>query len=426
MKKTKKLVVTVCMLLMSAVLLISASYAWVAMNTIAKLDGINVEAYSDSLFLEISTDAAGTYSTSVTLSGDEQVLRLSKHQFIGTTYELALTEVDTDTYYTGAAVNYYTPSVGMSDTYSEKNYTKVVFTDDDRGSLVEGLYIISAISDPATKTVEDASIKYFEISKGGYKPVTLNLGDSTKGYKTATVSDPLAAGSRYSDGNSYFRYDDVSKTYYQVDNLSKATNLKGYYTISETESVATGKNLYEKNANGDYYYVGNFANAEDMDNYLYWGRAYSNDVNSIDGQPGNTLAVIKETNLGDYRYANTVYLRNGLNTNNATNLRVESVNVTGVDSDLFDAIRVLLVASDYATGDIVSTIEYDAGLDTFKDDKTLILDKLLGNTQETVQVDIYVYFDGTDAVANNVNTEAGILGGQSIAIEFAIDGHDYN
>ena len=51
---------------------------------------------------------------------------------------------------------------------------------------------------------------------------------------------------------------------------------------------------------------------------------------------------------------------------------------------------------------------------------------LLGNEEETVTVQTYIYFDGTDDVALTSETiPAGELNGQKIAIEFAIDEHDY-
>ncbi len=48
MKKTKKFLIAVCLLLVSATLLGTASFAWFSMNTEVSVDGIEVEAYSDA------------------------------------------------------------------------------------------------------------------------------------------------------------------------------------------------------------------------------------------------------------------------------------------------------------------------------------------------------------------------------------------
>jgi hypothetical protein len=53
-----------------AVLTATASYAWLAMNLSASFRGIEVEAVTDSLFLEISAEADSKYDTSVSFGSD--------------------------------------------------------------------------------------------------------------------------------------------------------------------------------------------------------------------------------------------------------------------------------------------------------------------------------------------------------------------
>ena len=55
-----------------------------------------------------------------------------------------------------------------------------------------------------------------------------------------------------------------------------------------------------------------------------------------------------------------------------------------------------------------------------------IVDVLLGNKAEVLKVEIYVYFDGTDPVAENADIAAGLLNGQTVSIAFNVDGHAYN
>ena len=54
MKLTRKLIPAFIMLLVSAVLMSTASFAWFAMNTTVEATGMEVEAKADSIFLEIS------------------------------------------------------------------------------------------------------------------------------------------------------------------------------------------------------------------------------------------------------------------------------------------------------------------------------------------------------------------------------------
>jgi hypothetical protein len=54
MKLTRKLIPAMIMLLVSAVLMSTASYAWFAMNTNVTASGMEVKAKADSIFLEIS------------------------------------------------------------------------------------------------------------------------------------------------------------------------------------------------------------------------------------------------------------------------------------------------------------------------------------------------------------------------------------
>ena len=53
MKKFKKLIPALCMLLISAVLMGTSTYAWFSMNTKVTATGMEVHAKSDSQFLQI-------------------------------------------------------------------------------------------------------------------------------------------------------------------------------------------------------------------------------------------------------------------------------------------------------------------------------------------------------------------------------------
>lgn len=60
MNKFKKLVPAICMLLVSAVLMGTSTYAWFSMNTTVTAKGMQVTAKSDSKFLQIISTADGS------------------------------------------------------------------------------------------------------------------------------------------------------------------------------------------------------------------------------------------------------------------------------------------------------------------------------------------------------------------------------
>lgn len=64
MKMTRKLIPALVMLLVSAIMLSTASYAWFANNTQVQANGMTVEANTDFRFLQISNAINGTYGTS--------------------------------------------------------------------------------------------------------------------------------------------------------------------------------------------------------------------------------------------------------------------------------------------------------------------------------------------------------------------------
>ena len=56
MKKTRKLIPALAMLLLSAVLMSTASFAWFSMNDKVTVNGMEIQAMADQTFLLISTD----------------------------------------------------------------------------------------------------------------------------------------------------------------------------------------------------------------------------------------------------------------------------------------------------------------------------------------------------------------------------------
>lgn len=67
MKKFKKLIPALCMLLISAVLMGTSTYAWFSMNETVKVEGLNVTAKSEQTYLLIS----GTKDTATEIQADK-------------------------------------------------------------------------------------------------------------------------------------------------------------------------------------------------------------------------------------------------------------------------------------------------------------------------------------------------------------------
>lgn len=495
--KTKRLVLAVCLLLISATLLGTASFAWFSMNTEVTVDGIEVEAYSDALFLEISEDNSN-YDTSITLTtGGKKTLRLVKPLTISSTdtvYNIA--PVAAEGYYAGESTVYYKlGSVeGNDDTYAGNNYIAIDNTTLTRASNISALYAVEIsaaganavdgvtycrLNDEKTGytvvsfTAGDAlagdirilTVKnYFEYDSAAetYAPVKFYEGDSLSGYYTATFT---AATGTAVDGTDYYTVDagvytkatvtagaDVSTGYFTVSatacgtddtapalfnydgsgeytlaTVTRGSSLAGLYTIDESESTqyaevdptsASGA-IYVKNGN-DYVYVCNKSTAEDITDETFWGRAYSDTLGDV--KTGASLNVIK-SNTDKYYYYDTIYLRSAANTNDGQNLRIENVAIGGRENDLSDALRVLFVATNGAGEVATTTYSNRDGMASFDGD---LFATIRGNKGEVVTVDMYVYFDGTDAAALTLATgDAGLLNGQTVSVKFAIDGPDY-
>ena len=448
MKKTKRLLFAICLLIVSATLLGTASYAWFSMNTEVNVDGIRVEAYSDSLFLEISKDNT-TYNTNVDFTSNGEVaLRLAKHGFVGEkVYTLEITPAAGR--YVGTNPGYYKLIAATSDSFQK--YVKAeVGTDLELGTSLAGLYENLQFERQTTgKAV--AGTTYYDLVAGKYTSVKLATTDDVKGYYVLKTADPAAlTAGNYAGTNNYFAktvvgsgdaavtsYADVTST------LEQGTDLSAFCTIVATEvasNAALGDVYLAKtgaDADDEYAYFGKYDTAADISDALYFGRAYSDVI--ADGDQGDTLNILKDLATAEdtYFYKETVYLRNALNTNDSKNLTA-TITVGGADHEIADALRVLLVVTDVSSSPSsrVNTVYYDNGTRAYAygDGENNIVDVLLGNKAETLQVDIYVYFDGTDIVSQNspdvandvAGIPAGVLNGQTVSIEFNIDGHNYN
>ena len=550
--KSKRFFVAMALLLISATLLGTASFAWFSMNTQVDVDGIEVEAYSDSLFLEISEDNS-TYKTSITLTDAKATLRVVTHKTLtegysittknlSGTYVSGAVYVETSdttaqsgkTYYTQGYVavtvadgedvtglyvendgsytvttdkvyvsgtKYYVPGFvaastlqtgttlsshyelvtniyvknpatsETADTYSANNYELV--TGLNGASVVEGYYKNPTITLLTSGTYNayvaatgnyDPDVTYYQLASGSYNEVTdtaglvedetdmseyfvLNSAEYyTKGemanqntYTKATLSDgaqlkgyytvagaPQYDGALY-DGTSAY-YAKSTNAYTLVTNLDKADYLDGYVAIEAaeldltnvvdpTDDSADKIKVYVTDANG-YTFVTEADSGANIKDTIYWARSYSDNATVSDA--ASTLKVLRK-DFNNYYLNKTVYLRCAEGTNDAANLRIADVAVKGTANDFNEALTIVFVATSSSGESAVAVFE---NADPNAINGTVLFDKLLGNEKETITVDMYVYFDGeADGVKN---TNIGMIDGQRISVEFAIDDQPYN
>ena len=480
-RKTNKILAATAMLLVSLLMLGTASFAWFAMNTRSVADGLTVEAYSDSNFLEISQTLDAGYGINTKFTEDNTgLLRLVTPKFmqdgeIVTITAAAVTEGrydGTGTYY--KAVDSDKAGSKLSYSYANDELKK---PSDTSEYYMDLCFTLVASDEPVSV---DNKTTYYKYSQNTFTGVVLD-GVSAKGYYTI---GHYAKASSYVNGMTYYAkqngkfvevpvtsgddvtpyyvvasgfgtkgatavYDGVSSYYVnsgsvdapvvsKVGGLELGTELNGYYTVTETsvtvaDATSNGTSVYylknvvtdaEGNTYTDYSYIGAITAGTVLANYLYWGRAYSNDPTKV--QENNTLNIINEdTDATNYYLAKTLYLRQAEGTNNASNLRIEDVKIGGAKNELSNALRILFVAYSEHDEDTLVTYTYDPANDTGAESEVLF-STLLGNEAETITVEVYVYFDGTDADANNAQVAGAVLNGQTIEIEFAINELSYN
>lgn len=427
--KNRRLIVSVVMLLISAVLLGTASYAWVAMNTSNVVDGLEVEASTDSLYLEISTNDVD-YGTKASFGNIHKTLRLITHGFVSSD-KTEIVKLDpqpasgnysSGNYYIKADSDIIDPVVGSGSEWKANNF--LLATDLVPASDLTGLYKNPVFTEVTANELYASGTYYKEVNKACYAPVSLEVGDSVKGLFTLADIEAETSG-QYNGTEQYWKVIDGS--YHNVTkNLTEGSDLTGLYKVNpapvSTESNFDGENYYYLVNGNDYSCIGKPADSVAIADYLYWGRAYSTDPTQH--QDGNTLNIVNDTDgEANYYFHNTFFIRQAEGTVYGKNFKVENVKIGGDSSEIAKALRVLFVATSELGGR--ETCVYDCGNNsyTYGDGGDNFFDVLLGDEKETVTIDVYVYYDGKDDVADN---QTVIDNNQSVEIKFSIDNHNYN
>lgn len=468
--KTKKLVVAICLLLTSAVLVTTASFAWFSMNTDVDVDGIEVEAYSDALYLQISNNGS-TYGDTTTFNATKKSLRLVTQVAVDTTALKTVTATPASGY-PASGTTYYTLSDAESsgDTYAAFNYIKAESF--GAATLLDAYYKLefTRITDSSTYS----SGTYYEaLANGnGFKAATLTVGNALYGYytissyvvtedvkfeqdvdyyqmdanrnfekKNVTVGEDLdgvyfekvaGVAALGTDAGVYTDADETNyAVYYTTDtsgNYVIATDLvpaekldDKYYTVEVADATATvaqdAKVWYQMGNNYICVYHNDTTAEVNLTGRMFWGKTYSDTLGEVGGAD---IGIIKEDKVANYVYSDTLYLRSAKNTNDGSNLRIEDIEISGRVNYLSPAMRIYFVATN-SRGQ-TKTYLYDNGVSFTPE---TLFDKILGNEAEVVTVKTFIYFEGTDEAAFTATTAAGELNGQKVAIKFAINDVDY-
>ena len=431
--KNRRILVSVAMLLLSAVLLSSASFAWFSMNTTVEVDGIEFEAYSDSLFLEISDGTGFTPNDIKYTNYDKKALRPVAYGYIGDlgvegkVYSVVATPAEG--YYTNSSIKYYERQL-KANTNDTKVGTDVYdyICINDKLELTQGIstyYVLGSGLKFAANT--DPNYNGALYAKVGNDYVLQSAPEQKLGLYYL-VEATANGDADYVQSNQYYKLED-NGDYCLVNGIHAGSHLEGYYTIEASDAGApTSGTFYIKNTDNDYVaFEAHNADGNGLDGY--WYRGYSENI--IPGTPyadaGNISGVIggMDAQDSDYVLFDTFYIRMAEGSANATNLRISDVTVKGSDDQyaLTKAVRIIFICTS-STGAEVARIFYNNETGKFtklgtNEESTLIDANLIGNTGEVITVDMYVYYDGThSSVATH---DALNLSGHAIKVGFEID-----
>ena len=189
--KTKSLFIAICLLVVSATMLGTASFAWFSMNTEVAVDGIEVEAYSDSLFLEIAKENAEDafdVTTNLSRTPITPLKLVTPINAANAIYVTATEATATAPYYSAAefsGVVLYKMGDTKADANSALNY--VIATDLEEADDLSS-YCAVVISAPSLTTAQ-AGVTYCRLNsaKTGYTVVSFDTG-ATLPYDVRTLT----------------------------------------------------------------------------------------------------------------------------------------------------------------------------------------------------------------------------------------------
>lgn len=155
MKATRKLIPAIAMLLISAVMMSTATFAWFSSNANVSVDGMQITAKSDNIFITISNSADNTQNTATEL--------LLSPTVTGTLLPVKATATNSGfTWETGVGKNANDGSI-QTDEEGNKKYTTITPGEDDAGlkdvyAIRTTFYIRTATGFPSASDLKLASI----------------------------------------------------------------------------------------------------------------------------------------------------------------------------------------------------------------------------------------------------------------------------
>lgn len=178
MKKFRKVIPALCMLLISAVLMSTSTFAWFSMNKKVTATGMQITAKSDNIYLLISSEKTtvseirteGAIAADLTILADDAKVYPSAHE---TTSDIATL---------ATATNWYYEIAETTDDSAAASGTKTALNDDllPKYVLHKTVYItLAANSDPAANLRVSAAIASNSTATGGsatFAPVKVVVG----------------------------------------------------------------------------------------------------------------------------------------------------------------------------------------------------------------------------------------------------------
>lgn len=183
MKKMKKLFPALCLLLVSATLLGTSTYAWFSMNKEVSTDNMSITAKADTTYLLIGSEN----NISAIRTGAKTVETTKKS---GTLFPAALATETTNPSADTTAANWYYAEGETSSNGTEKTGTKVVFSEDKR-SEKNNTELTIVDSDTFNTRVLKKTV-YIALAQGSEKATNLKanligITDSIPGTPTRVV-----------------------------------------------------------------------------------------------------------------------------------------------------------------------------------------------------------------------------------------------
>ena len=221
MKLTRKLIPAMIMLLVSAVLMSTASFAWFAMNDTVTATGMKVTAKSDAVFLQISGDDGSTYDYEYAHSDPAKELLPVAHDSFGSKADIQPSAGKWFYQYSNNKANSAADSVFGKNVVAEGNFENYVYkltykfklAADSASSTAYDLHV-SSISLPATEGVK----VIVEGPDGYYEFEAADTDGIAWGETGATVLANTVAKSGETEVNVYI-YIDGANTNVTTDKL---------------------------------------------------------------------------------------------------------------------------------------------------------------------------------------------------------------